>query len=381
MRQLGDFGYTPRYGLDINDRGQVARYTSTATFREALATVWNHGRPTLIDARPAGSYRFSTAQANNMGTWSAAPTEAEITPSPGWHDRTTRTAVLPTQATRIHNRNTCQKTRDLKRVNVTLAPSFNIDHCPHRTAAHYPTNRDSFDTSERKLLMDLKDLIQAFVGLSEAKRPIRLRLSQEKQVLDDVLLVKRVVGNETLCGGLEYRLLCVSTRADLPLKEFIALPVELQFVTDRGDMRAVCGIVAQVAAGQSDGGLATYELVVRDALALMEYRTNTRVFRNQNELDITDVILREWRRHNPVLAKAFDVDWSHATILPPSAPGDQTVLAKSADHQLKSGMFKGVFRQTGYEHQSSYKNPRAIASTLYSIVRIAQKATWNCEKG
>jgi hypothetical protein len=68
----------------------------------------------------------------------------------------------------------------------------------------------------------------------------------------------------------------------------------------------------------------------------------------------------------------------HATILPPSAPGDQTVPVKSADHQLSSGMFKGIFRQTGYEHQSSYKNPRAIASTLYSIVRIAQKAIWKC---
>jgi hypothetical protein len=68
----------------------------------------------------------------------------------------------------------------------------------------------------------------------------------------------------------------------------------------------------------------------------------------------------------------------HAAILPPSAPGDQTVPARSADHQLISGVFKGVFRQTGYEHQSSYKDPRAIASTLYSIVRIAQKATWKC---
>ena len=159
--------------------------------------------------------------------------------------------------------------------------------------------------------MNLKDLTEAFAGLSEAKRPIRLRLSHDQDVLDDVLLVKRVAGNESLCGGLEYRLLCVSTHADLPLKEFISLPVELQFVTDRGDLRAVCGIVAQAAAGQSDGGLATYELVVRDALALMAYRTNTRVFRNKNELDITEVILDEWRQTNPVLAKAFDVDWSH----------------------------------------------------------------------
>ncbi len=68
----------------------------------------------------------------------------------------------------------------------------------------------------------------------------------------------------------------------------------------------------------------------------------------------------------------------HATILAPSAPGDQTVPAKSADHQLNSGTFKGVFRQTGYEHQSSYKDPQAIASTLYSIVRIVQHASWEC---
>ncbi|MGZ5199114.1 MAG: type VI secretion system Vgr family protein [Telluria sp.] len=161
--------------------------------------------------------------------------------------------------------------------------------------------------------MNLKDLTGAFAGLSEANRPIRLRLSQDQHVLDDVMLVKRVTGRESLCGGLEYRLLCVSTRADLPLKDFIALSVELQFVTDRGDVRAVCGIVAQAAAGQSDGGLATYELVVRDALALMEHRTNTRVFRNRNELDITAVILDEWRQSNPVLANAFDVDWSYVT--------------------------------------------------------------------
>jgi broad specificity phosphatase PhoE len=68
----------------------------------------------------------------------------------------------------------------------------------------------------------------------------------------------------------------------------------------------------------------------------------------------------------------------HATILPAVAPGDQTVPARSADHQLESGIFKGVFRQIGYEHQSSYQDPRAIASTLYSIVRIAQEAAWQC---
>jgi type VI secretion system secreted protein VgrG len=158
--------------------------------------------------------------------------------------------------------------------------------------------------------MNLKELMVAFAGWSGTKRPIRLRMLQGQQVLDDVWLVKRVTGSEALCGGLEYRISCLSTRADLPLKEFIALPVELQFVTDRGGVRSVSGIVAQAAAGESDGGLATYELVIRDALALMEHRTNTRVFRNMNELDIAGIILTEWRQNNPVLAGAFDFDMS-----------------------------------------------------------------------
>lgn len=149
--------------------------------------------------------------------------------------------------------------------------------------------------------------------LTQSNRPIRLRLSHQNSVLDDVLLVKYVSGQETLCGGIEYRMLCVSTQAALPLKEFIALPVELQFVTDQGHLRSVCGIVAQASAGQNDGVLATYQLIVRDALALMEQRINTRIFRNFNEVDISAALAREWRSVNPILAKAFDIDTSGIT--------------------------------------------------------------------
>lgn len=146
--------------------------------------------------------------------------------------------------------------------------------------------------------------------LTQSNRPIRLRLSHRNSVLDDVLLIKHLTGNENLCGGIEYRLLCVSTQVGIPLKEFIALPAELQFVTDRGQLRAVCGIVSQAAAGQSDGGLATYQLVMRDALSLMEQRVNTRIFRNASEPDISAALVREWRNLNPILGKAFDIDTS-----------------------------------------------------------------------
>lgn len=68
-----------------------------------------------------------------------------------------------------------------------------------------------------------------------------------------------------------------------------------------------------------------------------------------------------------------------ARIRPPAEPGDQTVPMHSADHQLQSGKFKGVFRQTGYEHQASYKDEHAVASTLYSIIQIARQMDW-CDK-
>jgi type VI secretion system secreted protein VgrG len=215
--------------------------------------------------------------------------------------------------------------------------------------------------------MNLKDLFDGPTGLTEANRPIRLRLSHQHQILADVLLVKRVTGNESLCGGFEYRLLCVSTRADLPLKELIALPVELQFVTDRGELRAVCGIVAQAAAGQSDGGLATYELVVRDALALMEFRSNTRVFRNLSELDITQVILDEWRRNNPVLADAFDVDWSYATATYPTREFTMQHNESDADFLRRLWKRRGIawFMRPGQASQQQRQDVPAHSLVLF----------------
>ena len=93
--------------------------------------------------------------------------------------------------------------------------------------------------------------------LVAANRPLRLRLAYAQGVNDDVLLPQRVSGSEAICGEIDYRILCVATDAQLPLKQFIAVPAELQIVTDRGALRSVCGIIAEACAGQSDGGLAT----------------------------------------------------------------------------------------------------------------------------
>ena len=144
-------------------------------------------------------------------------------------------------------------------------------------------------------------------ALTADKRALRLRLAYPECINEDVLLPQRISGSEAICGGIEYRILCVATEAQLPLKQFIAVPAELQIVTDQGQLRRVCGIVAEASAGQSDGGLATYQLVLRDGLALMEKRINTRVFRNKHELQIVQLLFDEWRQGNSVLAASLDL--------------------------------------------------------------------------
>ncbi|WP_298407472.1 type VI secretion system Vgr family protein [Janthinobacterium sp.] len=144
-------------------------------------------------------------------------------------------------------------------------------------------------------------------ALTADKRALRLRLAYPEGINEDVLLPQRISGSEAICGGIEYRILCVATEAQLPLKQFIAVPAELQIVTDQGQLRRVCGIVAEASAGQSDGGLATYQLVLRDGLALMEKRINTRVFRNKHALQIVQLLFEEWRQGNSVLAASLDL--------------------------------------------------------------------------
>jgi hypothetical protein len=64
-------------------------------------------------------------------------------------------------------------------------------------------------------------------------------------------------------------------------------------------------------------------------------------------------------------------------ILEAADPGDQTVPVYSADAQLRSKKFKGIFRQSGYEHQASYSNSKVVAATLYSLFKIIQTMKWS----
>lgn len=88
-----------------------------------------------------------------------------------------------------------------------------------------------------------------------------------------------------------------------------------------------------------------------------------------------DAILMRPRPSNDKRPRVYDT--ITAILRPAAESGDQTVPFHSADSQYASGKFKGIFRQTGYEHQSSYSDKNALRSTLYSIVQIARTMSWS----
>lgn len=144
--------------------------------------------------------------------------------------------------------------------------------------------------------------------LSASHRPLRLRLGAEGGVAAPQLLPQRIDGTEGVCEGIELRIYCVALDAQIALKTFIGVAAELQIVTDRGELRSICGVVTEARQGESDGGLASYLLVLRDALAILDLSTCTRVFLNQSELEVVLTVLNEVRHTNPALAAAFEFE-------------------------------------------------------------------------
>jgi len=61
-----------------------------------------------------------------------------------------------------------------------------------------------------------------------------------------------------------------------------------------------------------------------------------------------------------------------AEISKPAEIGDGTVPAERSAHDpVRQGKARAAFRQTGYEHQNSYKDDAVLSSTLHAICKIA----------
>ncbi|QBQ99105.1 type VI secretion system Vgr family protein [Paraburkholderia pallida] len=160
--------------------------------------------------------------------------------------------------------------------------------------------------------MNFPAIQRAFIGAlpSQDTRPFRLYWRASQADFSGLLFLQRLDIREDLCGGVEGRLSCLSTANGIALQNFLGQPVTIQLVTDKGTLQSICAIVTDAHEGESDGSLSTYQLVVRDALSILERRVNTRIFRTKSTLDIIQTLVREWRSRSTTLAGTFDIDVS-----------------------------------------------------------------------
>ncbi|AOJ04854.1 type IV secretion protein Rhs [Burkholderia mayonis] len=161
-------------------------------------------------------------------------------------------------------------------------------------------------------MTNLNDTLRGFASgaVDWNNRPVALHFGAAQAAIGHLLALQHASVQEGLMSGIRGRLTCVSTRHNLPPGVFLGIPVSIRLVTDRGQLHMVNAIIRDVQIGQSDGELCVYQLTVCDALSLMDKRTNSRVFRKRNIVDILTTLFNEWQQRSPALARAFEFDLS-----------------------------------------------------------------------
>ena len=146
------------------------------------------------------------------------------------------------------------------------------------------------------------------LGLSAQKRAIHSQFSHA--ALNHDIFLQHIEGTHALNQGLNVELICLSTNALIPLKQFIGVQVAVDQVTDQGTLFRSTGIITQAEQGQSDGALTLYKLRLEDATALWHKRRNSRVFMNKSVRDVSEILFKEWQSKSPLFAASLRLDLS-----------------------------------------------------------------------
>ncbi len=146
------------------------------------------------------------------------------------------------------------------------------------------------------------------LGLSAQKRAIHIQFSNP--TLNSQVFLQRIDGTHELNLGIQLELICLSTNATIPLKQFIGCQVAVDQVTDSGQLFRTSGIITTVAQGQSDGSLTLYKLTLEDPTSLWHKRRNSRVFMSKSVVDVIEIIFKEWQGKSPLFASSLSLDKS-----------------------------------------------------------------------
>ncbi|MBO3659319.1 type VI secretion system Vgr family protein [Acinetobacter haemolyticus] len=149
------------------------------------------------------------------------------------------------------------------------------------------------------------------LGLTAQKRAIHIQFSNP--ALANQVFLQRIEGTHRLNDGVSAELICLSTDATIPLKQFIGSQAAVDSVTDTGALFRTTGIITEAVQGQSDGSLTLYKLKLQDATALWHKRRNSRVFMNKTVVDILQVLFKEWQQRSQLFASSLTLDLSGLT--------------------------------------------------------------------
>ncbi len=141
------------------------------------------------------------------------------------------------------------------------------------------------------------------LGLSAQKRAIHIQFSNTS--LNEQVFLQRIDGTHELNAGIELQLLCLSTSAHIPLKQFIGSQVAVDIVTEKSELNRISGIITKADVGASDGALTIYRLTVEDPTALWKHRRNSRVFMAKSVVDVVQTIFAEWQQRSPLFASSL----------------------------------------------------------------------------
>ena len=85
------------------------------------------------------------------------------------------------------------------------------------------------------------------LGLSAQKRAIHVQFSNP--ALNAEIFIQRIDGEHVLSQGVQATLICLSTNALIPLKQFIGAQVAVDQVTDQGELFRTTGIITEATQG------------------------------------------------------------------------------------------------------------------------------------
>ena len=155
------------------------------------------------------------------------------------------------------------------------------------------------------MLKNIYSLIEN-LGLSVQKRALHIHFSNEN--LNSLVFLQRIQGEHRINQGLRAELICLSTHAHIPLKNFIGGRAAIDQVTDLGQLQRLTGVITGASQGQSDGALTVYKLVIEDATALWHKPRNSREFMNKSVREISEIMFSEWQQKSALFAASLSLN-------------------------------------------------------------------------